>query len=154
MWHCFDGSVAALYCILHPATPIPDLSLRTASMLSSRRWKQLAALAAAGGSAYLAYKRLTPPPSQGLWIAHQPEISRTHTDQETRPAEGVGGGRWAAYKEEEEDAEAAEGYYRSRAAGGDEGGDAGANVRPVETLSPQPHSPTPATHPETFHPKP
>lgn len=69
-------------------------------MLSTRRWKQLAALAAAGGSAYLAYKR------------------------------------WAAYKEDEEDAAAAEGYYRSRsrAAGGAEGADAGANVRPLGGL--------------------
>ena len=64
----------------------------------------------------------------------------------------MGDGRWAAYKEEEEDAEAAEGYYRSRAAGGDEGGDAGANVRPVETLKNLPHSPTPATQPRNLSP--
>jgi hypothetical protein len=86
-------------------------------MLTTRRWKQLAALAAAGTSAYLAYKRHAahshplPAPVAALY----PVRIR----------------RWAAYREEEEDAAAAAGYYKSRATAEGDGERSGAPSRPV-----------------------
>ena len=86
-------------------------------MLTTRRWKQLAALAAAGTSAYLAYKRHAahshplPAPVAALY----PVRIR----------------RWAAYREEEEDAAAAAGYYKSRATAEGDGEGSGAPSRPV-----------------------